>query len=180
LNDLLKFSFGKIDKFLELYMTQQYNCVMIPDFYDVPGSPWPLLPAGIYDSTLTEVYERYVFNPIRQALYEGLLRALENLFMSGCPQIYLDGSYVTAKPLPNDYEVCWDMAFVDPSKLDPVFFDFANGRYNQKQKFLGEFFPAAVREGLSGKPFLEFFQTDKYTGKPKGILRLTNHLKTGG
>jgi hypothetical protein len=153
---------------------------MIPDLITITGSPWPLLPPGIHDSTLTEVYSRYVVNPTRQLLYNGLVRGLENLFLSGCPQVYLDGSYVTAKPIPNDYEVCWDMTFVDPALLDPVFFDFSNGRYNQKQKYLGEFFPAAIVEGVSGKPFLDFFQTDKSTGKQKGIVRLTNHLKKGG
>jgi hypothetical protein len=72
----------------------------------------------------------------------------------------------------------WELC--DPALLDPVFFDFSNGRYNQKQKYLGEFFPAAIVEGVSGKPFLDFFQTDKSTGKQKGIVRLTNHLKKGG
>lgn len=165
---------------IDICVTQQSNCVMIPDFVNVLGSPWPLLPPGIHDSTLSEVYERYVINPTRQRLYHGLVKGLKNLFFSGCPQIYLDGSYVTAKPIPNDYEVCWDMSFVDPALLYPVFFDFTNGRHNQKQKYSGEFFPAAIVESVSGKPFLEFFQTDKNTGKQKGIVRLTNHLKKGG
>jgi len=153
---------------------------MIPDFVSLTGSPWPLLPPGIHDSTLEEVYARYVLNTVRRNQYDGMIRALENLFLSGCPQVFLDGSYVTAKPIPNDYEICWDVSFVDPTFLDPVFFDFDNGRSNQKIKFLGEFFPASVKEGLTGRPFLEFFQTDKNTGKPKGIVRLLNHLKKGG
>jgi hypothetical protein len=153
---------------------------MIPDFVNVLNSPWPLLPPGIHDSTLAEVYVRYVINPTRALLFEGLKKGLENLFISGCQQVFLDGSYVTAKPIPNDYEVCWDVEYVDPRLLDPVFFDFDNGRYNQKKKFLGEYFPAMLIEGVSGKPFLDFFQTDKDTGKQKGIVRLTNHLKRGG
>lgn len=153
---------------------------MIPDFINIVGTPWLLLPPGIHDSTLSEVYTRYVTNSTRGLLFEGLKKGLENLFLSGCPQVFLDGSYVTSKPIPNDYEICWDMAFVDPDLLDPVFFDFDNGRYNQKKKFLGEYFPAALIEGVSGKPFLDFFQTDKDTGRPKGIIRLINHLKKGG
>jgi len=153
---------------------------MIPEFINVIGSPWSLLPPGIHDSTLTEVYTRYAINPTRSALFRGLEKGIENLFLSGCLQVFLDGSYVTAKPIPNDYEICWDMQFVDPALLDPVFFDFTNGRFSQKQKFAGEFFPAALIEGISGKPFLNFFQIDKDTGKQKGIVRLTNHLKKGG
>ncbi len=153
---------------------------MIPDYISLPGSPWPLLPPGIHDSTLTEVYERYAINQARLHLFEGLLKGLDNLFQSGCPQVFLDGSYVTAKLIPNDYEICWDIEDVDPDLLDPVFFDFNDGRANQKKKFLGEYFPAMLIEGVSGKPFLDFFQTDRDTGKKKGIVRLTNHLKKGG
>ncbi|MBL7733676.1 MAG: hypothetical protein JNM88_21075 [Chitinophagaceae bacterium] len=153
---------------------------MIPEFISLIGSPWPLLPPGIHDSTLEEVYERYVLNAQRKAQFEGMVKALENLFGSGCPQVFLDGSYVTGKPTPNDYEVCWDMRFVNPTSLDPVFFDFSNGRSQQKKKYFGEFFPAAIKEGFSGRPFLEFFQIDKSTGKPKGIVRLLNHLTKGG
>jgi hypothetical protein len=152
---------------------------MIPNFVKVSGSPWELLPPGIHDSTLDEVFNRFVINGPRKLQYEGLIKALDNLFRSGSPQIFLDGSYVTAKPIPADYEVCWDMRFVKPELLDLVFFDFDNHRQKQKDKYGGEFFPAQLTEGMSGRPFLDFFQTDKYTGKQKGIVRLLNHL-TGG
>jgi hypothetical protein len=152
---------------------------MIPNFVKLAGSPWDLLPPGIHDSTLDEVFNRFAINRSRKLQYEGLITALDNLFRSGCSQIFLDGSYVTAKPIPADYEVCWDMRFVKPEFLDLVFFDFDNHRQKQKDKYGGEFFPAQLTEGMSGRPFLDFFQTDKYTGKQKGIVRLLNHL-TGG
>ena len=65
---------------------------------------------------------------------------------------------------------------VDAESLDPVFLDFANGRAAQKRKYRGEFFPAQMPEGASGKLFVEFFRTDKETGRPKGIvaIRLRN------
>lgn len=161
-------------------ITQHIYCVMIPDFINVVNSSWPLLPPGIYDSTLTEVFKRYAINARREALFHGMKRALDNLFKSGCSQVYLDGSYVTAKPLPNDYEICWDPRFVNPYVLDPVFLDFSNGTHPQKRKYLGEFFPATSIEGNSMRPFLNFFQTDKETGKAKGIIRLFNHIIKGG
>jgi len=37
---------------------------------------------------------------------------------------------------------------------------------------LGEFFPAQMPEGASVRVFLEFSQTDKETGRPKGIVGL--------
>lgn len=165
--------------FIYICLTQQFYCVMIPNFVKVSGSPWELLPPGIHDSTLEEVLNRFTLNASRKLQYEGLLKALDNLFRSGCPQIFLDGSYVTSKPIPADYEVCWDVRFVNYDLLDPIFFDFTNQRQKQKEKYGGEFFPAQLTEEMSGRPFLNFFQTDKHSGKPKGIVRLFNYL-TGG
>jgi hypothetical protein len=149
---------------------------MIPDFITYPGALWPLLPPGVHDADMDEVYTRLVLNERRRDLFTGLEQGLDNLFASGCPEVFLDGSYVTAKPLPNDYEVVWDARYVDPAILDAVFLDFSNKRARQKSKYLGEYFPSTMAEGMSGKTFLEFFQNDRETGKRKGIIRVTNYL----
>ena len=160
-------------------MTQQFYCVMIPKLITIAGSPWDLLPPGIHITTIDEIFKRFATNDSRKKQFDGLTQALNNLFHAGSPQIFLDGSYVTSKPIPADYEVCWDMKFVRSELLDVVFFDLSNYRKEQKEKYGGEFFPAQLKEGMSGKPFLDFFQTDKYTGMPKGILQLQNYI-TGG
>ncbi len=153
---------------------------MIPDFLDDPNLLWPILPPGIWDADMSEIEARFVVNERRAFLFKGLKEGLINLFKAGCPQIFLDGSYVTDKPSPNDYEVCWDTNFVDPDLLDPIFLVFDNEREKQKERYLGEYFPALLIEGNSGKPFLDFFQIDKHSGKQKGIIRLKNFLNTGG
>ena len=91
---------------------------------------------------------------------------------AGCGTVYVDGSFVTAKPQPMDFDACWAIDGVDPNRLDPVFLDFSNSRAKQKARFGGEFFPADLPEGMTGKTLLEFFQTDKETGAPKGIVAL--------
>jgi len=68
--------------------------------------------------------------------------------------------------------VCWDITNVDPEHLDPVLLDFSIRRAAQKAKFGGEFFPAQLPEGISGRTFLDFFQVDKETGARKGIVAL--------
>ncbi len=156
--------------------TQQNNCVMIPSFIIVPKALHPILPPGVYDATINEFQKRFVTNEKRRELFEGMKKALKNIFESGCPQVFIDGSYVTAKPKPNDYEICWDMRSVNPALLDKTFIDFSNGTRDQKLKYLGEFFPVQAIEKGSGKPFLEFFQTDKESGNRKGIIRITNYL----
>jgi len=78
----------------------------------------------------------------------------------------------TLKSEPGDFDACWGIDGVDVAKLDPVFPDFSNSRAMQKQRFEGEFFPAELPEGATGKTFLEFFQMDKDTGRAKGILAI--------
>jgi len=55
---------------------------------------------------------------------------------------------------------------------NPALLDFSRSRAPQKAKFLGELFPADAPEGVTGRTFLEFFQIDKRTGNPKGILAI--------
>ncbi len=140
---------------------------MIPKF-----TAGGLLPQGVHPATLEEVSERFGGNERRQQLLAGLVEALRLLRVAGCRRVYIDGSFVTFKELPNDVDVCWDISGVNPDALDPVFFDFEDGRAAQKARFRAEFFPAQVPEGLTGRTFLDFFQTDKETGGPKGIIEL--------
>jgi len=141
---------------------------MIPPF----GSDG-LLPAGIhFAEDWNEFTQRLGFSPRRQTLLAGMKRALLSLQEAGCRTIYVNGSFATAKQEPGDYDACWDVTGVDVTKIDPVLLRFDNGRVAQKIKFGGELFPAQLPEGLTGRTFLEFFQIDKESGSPKGIVAL--------
>lgn len=74
----------------------------------------------------------------------GLRAALEHLKVAGCWTVYLDGSFVTSKEIPNDCDVCWDETGVDPEALDPVLLTFDPGKMTQKAKYMGELFPASI------------------------------------
>jgi hypothetical protein len=130
------------------------------------------LAAGIHWTIWTELEARFGFSDRRRQLLVGLRSAVRALRAAGCRKVYIDGSFVTAKHEPGDYDACWDIEGVDVESLDAVFLDFSNGRRAQKRKYFGEFFPAQMPEGATGRLFLEFFQTDKETGKPKGIVAL--------
>ena len=140
---------------------------MIPEF-----NAHGLLPEGVHSATLEEVLERFGGNDRRGQLLTGLVEALRLLRAAGCQRVYINGSFVTSKERPNDIDVCWDIEGVDADALDPVFFDFSDGRAAQKARFGCEFFPAQAPEGITGRAFLEFFQFDKQTGEPKGIVEL--------
>jgi Family of unknown function (DUF6932) len=123
--------------------------------------------------TLGDFAALFVTNARRRDLFQGLLRALRDLKYAGCRTVYIDGSYVTEKPFPGDYDACWDPHDVNGDKLAPVFLDFSNRRSNQKQEYGGEFFPSTlVAEMPSGRSFVEFFQVEKFTGNAKGIVSI--------
>ena len=50
--------------------------------------------------------------------------------------------------------------------------DFRNKRAAQKVKYGGELFIADTPASPAGTTFLDFFQTDKTTGDPKGIVAI--------
>lgn len=83
--------------------------------------------------------------------------------------MYLDGSFVTAKQRPSDFDGCWDTEGVDFDVLDPVLLTFDRGRATQKQKYLGELFLADSQADEIGTLFREFFQRDR-DDNPKGII----------
>lgn len=143
---------------------------MIPSLVAGDG-PWDVLPPGIHDATLKEVEACFATNPRRVALFEGLSRACAALRAAGCTTIYIDGSFVTAKELPGDFDACWDPVGVNPNELDPVFLDFTNARANQKAKYGGELFLSSAQ--ADGKhAFVDFFQVNKESGGSKGIIRV--------
>ncbi len=139
---------------------------MIPEF-----TKEGFLPLGIYPSELNEIKERFgSSNPRRVKLFKGLVKALNNLKVSGIKKVYLDGSFITSKTNPNDVDGCWEInKNINQQILDPVFLDFSNERKSMKLKYSVEFFPATWIEQDSGYPFVLFFQLNR-DGKRKGII----------
>jgi len=115
-----------------------------------------------------EIVARFSSNEHRARLLNGLLNAIRNLVGAGCKSILLDGSFVTSKDLPRDYDGAWDTRGVDPNLLDPVLLDFSNGRAAMKAKYGGELFPASA-QAAPGVLYRDFFMTDR-NGVPKGVV----------
>lgn len=141
---------------------------MIPE----PTKIFGLLPKGVHEATWQEVVTSFGNSAKRKHLMDGLRRACLDLRHAGVKYLFLDGSFVTTKKSPGDWDACYSGVGVDPDKLDPVFHDFSNERAAQKAKYFGEVFVAETRSRLLGPPYLEFFQKDRNGGRPKGILRL--------
>lgn len=139
----------------------------IPPFSDSGN-----LPEGVHHATWDEIVDRFGTNERRRELLEGLRRALDSLQTAGCRRAYLDGSFVTTKDEPGDFDACWEAAGVNPDQLDPVLLTFANRRAAQKTRFGGELFPADWEADPHGTRFVDYFQQDNVTGERKGIVAL--------
>jgi hypothetical protein len=122
---------------------------------------------GIHVATWPELVERFGINERRREILAGLLRALHALKAAGCRRAYVDGSFVTSKEVPGDFDGCWDHSGVDFDALDPVLLEFDGHREAQKAEFEGEMFIADA----PGSRFLDFFQMDR-DGRPKGIIQI--------
>jgi len=131
------------------------------------------LPPGIYWTEWSEILTRFGTNSHRRKLLEGLYNALIVLKQAGCNTVFIDGSFVTKKDYPKDFDACWDLSGVNPDLLEPTLLDFSHGRASQKAKYFGELFPAQIFVGQRQSTFLEFFQIDKDSGKKKGILAIS-------
>ena len=135
---------------------------------DVAGN----LPPGIHWASWSEISARFGSTVWRRSLLAGLRAALTDLKAAGCKTVYLNGSFVTGKDVPGDFDGCWEPGGVDPDLLDPTLLDFDNKRKKQKARYLGELFISSMQADGVGNTFLEFFQIDKYTGDPKGIIAI--------
>lgn len=137
---------------------------MIPPF-----QPDGNLPPGIHTATWEEVVNRFGGNPQRDGLLDGLRRAIDNLYDAGCRRVYLNGSFVTSKPDPDDFDGCWVVEGVDISKVSPIFLDrddlFIHRRRRQQAVFGGELIP----DEFYWVGVVEFFQKDEHDN-PKGVV----------
>jgi len=140
---------------------------MIPEF-DESGS----LPPGIHHATWTEIVTRYATSTHRRDLLDGLLDALRSLKTAGCRVAYLDGSFVTTKEHPRDFDACWESAEVVFNRLDPELQDFSDKCAAQKARYGGELYPADWPAQADGATFRDLFQRDRITEQPKGIISI--------
>ncbi len=83
----------------------------------------------------------------------------------------VDGSFVTNRDLPGDYDAAFDPAGINGRLLDPVLMRHADGRRAMNAKYLGDIFPWGFLASDDGPIYREFFQTDR-EGVAKGIVEI--------
>jgi hypothetical protein len=75
-------------------------------------------PAGEHTATRQEMLDRFGQTPWRRRLLAGMFEALRLLKAVGCSRAYIDGSFVTAKEEPGDFDACWSSEGKDIVVID--------------------------------------------------------------
>jgi hypothetical protein len=141
----------------------------MPLFYQANGSLMP----GVIEMSIAQMKTEFDRNAVRTRLCYGLEMAANHLRSCGCQMIYLDGSFVTTKLFPNDFDACWDESGVNLGQLIanyPVFFDFRNEREAQKLIYGGELFPRVHRQFLIRSFLIIIFFSETETIVEKELL----------
>lgn len=130
------------------------------------------LPPGIYKATWKEFYSRYGSTEKRVWLLEGLRNLLNELCKVKCTAVYIDGSFITNKENPGDYDLCWKLDNVLVENLDPVLLNYTEqGKIAIALKYRGDIRGAGFAVKETGSTYLDFFQYNRDGGK-KGIIEL--------
>lgn len=141
---------------------------MTPSFDPESG----YLPVGLHPWPWGDFVTAFSWNPRRRFLANGLYRALRNLKMAGCRAAIVDGSFVTAKELPGDYDAAFDPNGVNGFLVDPVLLRHTDGRKAMKAKYFGDVFPwGHVACQTTGMIYQDYFQQDR-EGRAKGVVLL--------
>jgi len=129
------------------------------------------MPQGIHPYSWSEFARTFGWNARREFLLQGMLEALQYFRSLGCQRVYIDGSFVTSKDTPSDYDAAWDRSGMTLVNIDPMFRSNPDGRIKQKAMYGGEWFPASGIADGADTLFLEFFQIDR-SNNVKGIVLL--------
>lgn len=131
------------------------------------------LPKGIHVMNMEDFEKHFGYTNHRKKLITGLKLAISHLKDCGCKRIFIDGSFVTTKEIPSDFDACWDEAGVDLKKLINSYktiIDFREERKYQKQLYFGEFFPMKANASPHDI-YINFFQKDR-NNESKGIIQI--------
>lgn len=126
------------------------------------------LPPGVWTATIEEVEQRCATSDHRKRLFLAFKSVIEILQAANCPEVFLNGSYVTSAATPGDYDLCYESTGMQPDESWREL--LAMSAEERKATHLGDIF---IRMPIP--PFnidhVEEWRKDR-DGNIKGILRV--------
>lgn len=127
------------------------------------------MPPGVHTVTLTEVENKFAYNVRRKALSAGLSNVIRILKEANCLEVFLDGSYITTKEEPDDYDLCFEPTDLQPTEELRA---LLSAKENRKTEYLGDIF-ARLPEPPYFFDYVTNWQRDgRNDDVIKGILRI--------
>jgi hypothetical protein len=127
------------------------------------------MPPGIHTVTLAEVKDKFAYNAKRIALFAGLNRVVGILSEAKCPEVFLDGSYITQKEEPGDYDLCFEPTGLQPT--EPLRALLA-AKENRKAEYLGDIFARLPEPPYHHDHVTDWQKDGRNDDVIKGILRI--------
>jgi hypothetical protein len=142
---------------------------MIPAF-----EPNGFLPPGLHSTDLAEIGGRLTWTTTRRGVFSNLSSWVAHMRAAGCEMVFVDGSFVSTKPDPGDFDACYDPRGVDPTRLAPcLLFQSQADIPAAKQLFGGDIRIDYALPPTSILRYVEYFQRDsRVPGLRKGLLKL--------
>jgi len=128
---------------------------------------------GIHKMSWEKFYDYFSFSERRIELLKGLEKVVAILREIGATHIYIDGSFVTDKLDPKDWDACYDCPLSQIDKLADMY-PFSDKK-EQKKLYKGELYFAGHSPFFRNREvsYLDFFQKRKENpALKKGIVEL--------
>ena len=126
-----------------------------------------ILKQGEHGTTWIEFSKLSGFTRRRRKIIRRMRPMLLHMRDVGCKFVNIDGSFVTSKINPNDFDGTLDPEGVDITKLDPIIKN--EDKFSMKEKYFGELYRQNTIEAGTGNSFDEFFQVDRFNNS-KGVV----------
>ncbi|MBI4771506.1 MAG: hypothetical protein HY784_14125 [Chloroflexi bacterium] len=129
------------------------------------------LPPGLHLATLQEIEARFATTPRRRELFGRLQRFVELARHASARRMFLNGSYVTAKPEPGDVDVVIWLSETRYSELiDREDVHVLELRLMFLTREPREAFAVADEKGWND--WLDFFSSERKRGVQKGVVEV--------
>ncbi len=141
----------------------------------LPYNSFGNLEPGMYNMMWEDFKSVFGSSEYRQNLIRGMEMAVNGLKAVGCKVIYIDGSFITKKIYPRDFDLCWDEDGVNYELSKTTYrglFDFGFKMQNMKKRYGEDIVQMTNYANERGTSFLNYFQEDKQ-GREKGIVKIS-------
>ena len=141
----------------------------------------PLWPSGFSDILIADLDSTFLTpfgpNPIRKGLLAHLKRYLAKLRKVGIPfQVWIDGSFATQKPNPNDIDLIVGVREGDIASLSDAQSELLEGLTYRRNRVILQYKVDVYLVNLDNESeqdhWITFFSTDKDQRGKKGMFRL--------